>query len=172
MIPPASLVHSVPGRLRLKIPAARGDQAYFQKLAEVLRQAEGIIGVLVNATTGSVLIGHQWNSDQPLADLGRASQLFELQPAVFDPIWQRAADRVEQLHVQLSSFTRGEVGMRSAVLLILVALGLLQTMRGQVLVPASTLLLEAMKLIGLPEELQQHLPVRGPEQPMGFTQNR
>lgn len=172
MIPQASLVHSVPGRMRLKIPAARGDQAYFEKLGEVLRQAEGITGVLVNAVTGSVLIGHQWNSDRPLADLGRASQLFELQPAVFDPIWQRASGRMEQLHVRLSSFTRGEIGMRSAVLLVLVALGLVQAMRGQMLVPASSLLMEAMKLIGLPDELKHHLPVRGPEQPMKTAQGR
>jgi hypothetical protein len=168
----ANLVHSVPGRVRLKIPSARGDHTYFEELGELLRQTEGVIGVLINVATGSVLIGHQWDSDQPLADLGRSSQLFELDSAALDPLWQRAAECLQHTHLRLSRLTRGELGIRSTLLLSLVAMGLVQSLRGQMMGPASTLLVEALKLVGVPEEVKRPLPVRPAGHPTELAESK
>lgn len=154
----AVLVHSVPGRLRLKITAARGDVEYFRKLTEGLLALPGVTEVHAREITGSILIGHPWRSSEPLAIFGRDSGLFELKELALEPIAQQATVRVQRLHERMMRLTRGEVGIRSAALVALMALGLAQTARGQFLAPASSLLWYALQLAGIPQESPR--PVR------------
>jgi glycosyltransferase A (GT-A) superfamily protein (DUF2064 family) len=49
-------VHSVPGRLRVRIPAAKGQPTTAEKLADRLNALEGITSVAANPVTGSILI--------------------------------------------------------------------------------------------------------------------
>lgn len=156
----ADLVHSVPGRLRLKIADKRGDAGYFEDLCARLGELEGVVGVTANAATGSLLVLHDWQSEEALVRLGQASERFVLRPAAFEPIWQRTAAGLDQAHARLMRFTRGELGVRSALLLSLVLLSLRQAARGQVLGPASSLLWSALSLVGVPEERPVGLRVR------------
>ena len=56
--PDAYTVHQVPGRMRLRVPARRGDRAYFANVAQVLVAVPDVRSVRVNPSTGSVLVRH------------------------------------------------------------------------------------------------------------------
>lgn len=163
MTPRALLVHSVPGRLRLKIPDKRRDHDYFQRLQNELQTLEGVIELSLNAYTASALIGHDWPSDEILLHFAERTGLFVLDPAPFEPMWRRASVRLEQWDRRLATLTRGEVGVRSVLMLVTLLLGLRQAMRGQTLGPASNLLWYALTLAGIPEELPRPLRVQSPE---------
>ncbi|WP_254020369.1 hypothetical protein [Mesorhizobium escarrei] len=62
----ARVVHRTAGRLRIKIPAARYQVAFFANLQRDLLGAEGITSVTVNPTAASLVIVHD-NSVDPLA---------------------------------------------------------------------------------------------------------
>jgi hypothetical protein len=51
-------VHSVPGRLRVRIPAAKGNATTREKLVNQINALEGITSVVANPVTGSLLIGY------------------------------------------------------------------------------------------------------------------
>lgn len=53
---PAQIVHHIPGRLRIKLPQAKGNHALMRRINESLSPHEGIRRVETNAMTGSVLI--------------------------------------------------------------------------------------------------------------------
>lgn len=84
MIEQAQIVHHIPGRLRLKLPRAKGNQALLQHVKESLSPQPGIRRVEVNPTTGSVVI--HYNSDEhedyanQLAEHAESTQLFALKP--------------------------------------------------------------------------------------------
>ncbi len=54
----AYITHRIPGRLRLKIPAAKGRPDLLQRMAAAARSASDINSVECNPVTGSVLIHH------------------------------------------------------------------------------------------------------------------
>jgi hypothetical protein len=62
----AHVVHCVPGRLRIKIPAARNQIEFFANLQRQLLGAEGVSSVTVNPTAASLVIMHERGVD-PLA---------------------------------------------------------------------------------------------------------
>lgn len=49
------IAHQVPGRVRMKIPAGKGDPDLLRQVAEAFGQIPGIERVAVNATTGDVV---------------------------------------------------------------------------------------------------------------------
>jgi Heavy metal associated domain 2 len=62
----AHVVHRTPGRLRIKIPAARNQVAFFANLQRQLAGAEGISSVTVNPAAASLVVIHDSGVD-PLA---------------------------------------------------------------------------------------------------------
>ncbi len=52
----ATIAHHVPGRMRLKIPSAKGNEAVFEEIRQTLAVTPGIHDIEVNATTGSVTV--------------------------------------------------------------------------------------------------------------------
>ncbi|MEZ2128816.1 MULTISPECIES: HMA2 domain-containing protein [unclassified Sinorhizobium] len=62
----AQIVHSIPGRLRIKIPAARDQIPFFADLERKLLAAEGVLDVRVNPAAASVVIMYD-DSVDPLA---------------------------------------------------------------------------------------------------------
>ena len=51
-----TVVHAIPGRLRLKVDKVKGDPAFAQKVQDTVGQVTGIEGVEAKPLTGSVLI--------------------------------------------------------------------------------------------------------------------
>lgn len=70
LLPRAEIVHSMPGRARLRIADRRGDAAFFASLATALSTIAGVYKVDVTPFTGSVLIQHRG----PLARIGIAAR--------------------------------------------------------------------------------------------------
>ena len=52
----AQIVHHIPGRLRIKLPHAKGNHLLMRRISESFSPHHGIRRVETNATTGSVLI--------------------------------------------------------------------------------------------------------------------
>ena len=59
MMPEAIIAHESSGRLRIKIPASRGDAGVLAAYRDHLSQCPGIISVEINPITGSMLFLHQ-----------------------------------------------------------------------------------------------------------------
>lgn len=55
----AVVVHQIPGRVRMRIAARRGDAGYFSKLNDELRSIEGVRAVSTNHATSSVVLQHE-----------------------------------------------------------------------------------------------------------------
>ena len=54
-----TVIHSIPGRMRLRIPSLKGNENLARPLREHLSSIPGIAHVEVNPVTGSVLVVHQ-----------------------------------------------------------------------------------------------------------------
>ena len=50
------IAHQVPGRVRMKIPAGKGNPELLKQISEVFGAIPGIEEVTVNPTTGSVVL--------------------------------------------------------------------------------------------------------------------
>jgi hypothetical protein len=153
---PAYVAHSVPGRLRLRIPTKRGDAAYFADLHARLSNRQEVADVAVNAGTGSVLV--RLNAGFALADLAGGAQalsLFEVQSTPTAPA--KAVRRQSALMTAAGGFrtvdrfvaeaTGGYLDLKSSVFLVLVAMGLRQVVRGHFMVPGFTFLWHALNMM-------------------------
>jgi len=56
VLPRAYILHHIPGRLRIRVPEAKHNQALLEKLREALLSAPGVEAVDCNPLTGSMLI--------------------------------------------------------------------------------------------------------------------
>jgi hypothetical protein len=146
----AFIVHELPGRLRLKIPEKRGDTAYFTRLAEQLPHCPGVARVDGKAHTGSLLVLHA--SATRAADIDAYAErlgLFSLTDRPATPrrtLRQCANAGVDALDRGLLAASGGVVDLGSAILLMLLVLAARQAARGQVLVPAFSLLWFALEV--------------------------
>lgn len=126
MIPPAaSICHAVPGRIRVRVPGMRGNQAWFDALcADLVRRPEFSV-VSANARTGTILLRGRDLEPAGLTNLARTAGWFEL-----------LTDEVE-------SATKATGRPLAAIMLML---AVVQALRGQVMVPALGFLWYAMEL--------------------------
>jgi hypothetical protein len=143
MLAIAHCVHSVPGRVRYRIPERRGDGEFFVHLHDVLGGHEGIHAVAVNAATASVLIHHGTGADA-VAAAARASGLFEVVPMPNLTLGAQAAVGLRTADRGLNVITDGKVDMRTALFLGLTGLAIHQALKGHLLGPASTLIWYAL----------------------------
>ena len=121
----AQVVHYLPGRCRLRMPGMRGEADFFARLKSDLLCEFTDSRVTVNALTGSVLVEGKATNLGELERLGQERGWFELSVA------ECAADE--------STVPTGEAARRAMMAAFLV-LAVLQIARGQVLVPATSLL--------------------------------
>ncbi len=142
-------VHAVSGRTRLKIPSQRGDAAYFAQVAERLTECPGVVQVRVNSRTASVLISHQAPFEQ-IAAFAADEALFALAGENLHQFLSRyASENLQWLDELLGLSSNGALDLRSTLIISLVGLSLLQIARGQILLPATSLLWYAGHLLDL-----------------------
>jgi hypothetical protein len=128
-LPAAEIVHRIPGRMRLRVPAHQHDNAFFQRAEQTLAGITGIRRVRANPRTGSLLVEHDGIETAVLAaarDLG----LFT------------AAPPARSMPVPHANPSTSKGAMLGASPLNLVALGLagagvMQLARGEVVGSAS-----------------------------------
>jgi hypothetical protein len=153
MAPLARLVHTLPGRKRIRISEKRGDEAYFARLKKSLADCPGVVEVETNPATASVLVHHAANVTHFLHSAVK-QELFRLtrdnrpirtgaNPPV--PANRGTADK------SAPSF-RLSTNMRRLIFLGLIGMGIRQTSKGNIAVPAVTAFMDAIKILWLGKE--------------------
>jgi hypothetical protein len=130
-LPIARLVHTMPGRARLRIAERRGDEAFFAAIATGLSALAGVYHVEVRPLTGSVVIAH----GPPVGRIGAAAEQAGL--FVLDETIEEAAEWPD---LSIDAKTAATVGLG------LVAVW--QLLRGQIFPPAVTAAWYAAHLAG------------------------
>ncbi len=90
-------VHDIPGRLRVKIPQAKGRPDTAQEIEKLLRAIEGIDSTASNTTTGSVVINYNsrtLSSDKVLSALNQKGWLDRSKVATYDDVLQETVSKV------------------------------------------------------------------------------
>ena len=131
--PEASVAHSSTGRLRLKVPARRGDLAFFAELGGKLAAAPAVREVETNARTASILIKHD-SSDEALLSWADDHNLLTPTDRLLSPRCRSPA---------------AEPDLRTLLALLVLLLAVVQLFRGQLLGPATTLAFMAAQIARL-----------------------
>ena len=135
MIPDAFIAHESSGRLRIKIPASRGNAGLLAAYRDHLSQCPGIISVEINPITGSMLFLHQ-TSAAAIFDYAHAKNVFThkvLSPAANkkSPALQKdMADTFKGFDRQIRSLTDGDMDLRGMAFAALAISGISQILRG------------------------------------------
>lgn len=79
MTPIATIQHQIPGRLRLRIPARRGDVSFFHGIVQALSRLPSVEKLDAIPLTGSIIIRHS-GSAQAIAAAATEQGLFEIGP--------------------------------------------------------------------------------------------
>ena len=90
-------VHDIPGRLRVKIPLAKGRPDTAEEIEKLLKAIEGIDSTAMNTTTGSVVINYNikaLSSDKILSALNQKGYFDRSKVATRDDYLQETASRV------------------------------------------------------------------------------
>jgi hypothetical protein len=138
MIPAAALVHRSPGRVRLRMPAMRGDDDYFRTVERALAGRFG--AATANSATASVLLTGRI-SCLDVRRLGIEQTLFDLTL----PVATAAAEAPVTTATGAAVAPTADVAQAAAGILVLFAL--LQAARGNILAPAVTLLWYALEAL-------------------------
>jgi hypothetical protein len=137
-LPRAYIARHCPGEVRFKVPRCKGDAAFFQRVAESFGGLETVDSLEINPLTGSILLFHR-STPEELAGIAREQKLFALaaHPEAVPPATPNGGRE------------RGQLDLRTASTLFVLALGLVQLARGRVLGPASSLLWIAWQIASL-----------------------
>lgn len=77
-------LHSVPGRLRVKTPQVKGDEARAEEVRRMLLAIEGVSDIRVNTVTGSILVEYDPDrvSHSEFLEALREGELFDASKAM------------------------------------------------------------------------------------------
>lgn len=132
----ARVVHQTAGRVRLQLPQCRGDKDYFERLSQQLSGVRQVRTVRVNPLTGSVVIEYDGALDEVIASLQAAVPIeLERLPARTEaqrPSPFAAAERTFRI---VSGRDINPMWMAGV---LFGAVGVVQSVRGKVLIPALT----------------------------------
>lgn len=130
----ARLVHTAPGRVRLRIPALRRATRSLTELASTLEKIEGVGNVHPNEMTGSLLIEGMRMSLEQLQQIAQRAAHVQISRESAEPTdaaliaWERTSMRALERGAPLA----------------LLGLAIVQATRGQLLPPALSLALYAL----------------------------
>jgi hypothetical protein len=127
MIPSAEIVHRINGRLRLRVPERRGDDVWFADTRRALAGFPGVLRVAANSDTGSFLIR------------GKDLALRRIPEIAEDRGWFMLSDS----HRHRKPASDALAGLAP----VFFGLAVLQAARGQIMVPALSLLWYALEII-------------------------
>lgn len=148
MLPVAYVAHHAGDRLRLRIPARKGDAAFFAHVERDLATCPGVAYAEANPLTASILI-HYHGDLGDLANAVSARQLFtlELPRLPESTVLDVVAERVERLDQAVIRASNGALDLETVAFLGLIGASIVQLARGQALAPASTLLANAVAIL-------------------------
>lgn len=132
-LPEAVICHQSARRLRLRVPARRGDAAYFARVVKRLAGPAGAAAPAANPATGSLLWTGEDLDPSAIAAQARRLDLFRVRTAE-DPaptLMHRVVRPVAGVDRTLREMTGGTIDLPTAVFLALLGTGLLQLLRGR-----------------------------------------
>lgn len=151
--PRAVICHVTSGRLRLRIPERRRDEAFFAHLEERLSAWPGVEHVGVDAITAGVVV--RFADGPAFAARIRETDIFELEErdpaaAVSTPsVLEETRQGLKRVDARLRELTGGAGDIASLVFFALLAGGVYQLARGNIAAPAVTLLWYAAEVLKL-----------------------
>lgn len=127
-----TIVHQIPGRIRMRVPDKRNDAAYFSRLSESLAGIEGVRSSQVTPRTGSVVLHYD----------GDAGLLLERMREQIPRLVIENYHRVKNSSLIGTRPFRIVSGRQLSPMFMLgtalAAVGMLQTFRGKIAVPSIT----------------------------------
>jgi len=146
-LPVAFVTHSVPGRVRIRIPTMRHQDEYFARLRDKLTAVPGLRRLTTNTRTASVLLEYT-GEIEPLEALGSRLDAFTLgarpHPHSLSEWLHTFTTAPDDLVKQLSN---GRIDMAGVTALVLTGFGISQIVRGHALPAGWTLLWNATNLV-------------------------
>ena len=135
MVPLARLVHSLPGRKRVKVDEKRGDAAYFATLEKELTGV--VVAVEINPLTGTALISHA-TEDASLSEYANEHELFHLGENETPPPTARPSIVGGTEVAEHKSYTKSgkRPDIRWLIFLGMMGMGVVQAIEGNIAVPA------------------------------------
>lgn len=152
------IAHQTSGRVRIDLPAKRGDAAYFSSLSQQMAGLNEVLAVRTNPLTGSLIIEYDGPLDALLHRFDDMAIDILAQPAAAGAGTAAAA---RDAATQNSALPYRLVSGRNMHPMVLVglafgALGLVQVVRGQVLVPALSAFWYAARAFRLAKSLKEY----------------
>jgi hypothetical protein len=148
MLPRATVCHSTPGRLRIRLDAGRRDDAYLGHVADRLSRCAGIVEARANPLTGSLVIEHRSDASS-IARHAAEAGLFVLGPAprAVRPLSEQVAATLDGAQRRVDRALGGVLDTRGLIFALLVGAALFQAGEGALLGPAATLLWYAVHVL-------------------------
>jgi len=143
--PDARIVHTIPGRTRLRTRGMKGNDEYFDQLASALTAIAGVHRVLVNSRTESVLIEH----DAPIEQIFKEAEQrgYLRQDSTPPESYLASIDRaIKETDVRLKVASSGKVDLETITFVSFVAGGIYQMFNNHGLPAGVTLLRYAVEL--------------------------
>jgi cation transport ATPase len=130
----AVLVHQVPGRIRLRVEDMRGDADYFSALSKGFSGLDVVQHVKVNPSTASIVIEFSDSLENLARKMRQHGMVIENQHMEHSERPRRPPRNADMAPLNLVSGRNiNAMFMLSA---LMVAVGLVQTYRGRIFVPA------------------------------------
>jgi hypothetical protein len=162
--PLARVVHSIPGRARLRTLGIKGDRAALSELQSALEGAPGVRNVQVNPTTGSFVVEHEGSIEAVLrATEARGALLIEEEVGESYLVTLHRALAESDRRIQERS--KGRLNLETLSFFGFVAGGVYQVFNHHALPAGVTLLRYAVELVTATavDQMRQaaKLPTRG-----------
>jgi hypothetical protein len=148
--PEAHISHAAAGRVRIKVPARRGDADYFARAAARFGECPGVQRIATNPLTASILIEHTTDT-AAILDFAKAGDVVSLQRERGETVSLAATLReaAADADARLRRAAGDALDLWSATSLIFFTLACIQVLRGQYMGPATALLWTAIAAMRL-----------------------
>lgn len=147
MRPTAYVVHRTRQRMRLRVPEKRGEPEWFGQAAASLERLDWVDRVETGPLSASLILYGDATGDlnERLAQI----DVFQFQPQAprVPPATEQIKHGLARIDRALQSPDDGRTNLRSLLFLLMLILAGVQMARGQVMVPAVSLLWYAMQLV-------------------------
>ncbi len=143
--PLARVVHSIPGRTRLRTHGIKGDAAALSALQSALEDTRGVQTVQVNRVTGSVLVEHDADIHDVLQEVERRG-ILRLEEEAREPYLTQIHRALAESDQRLRQVSSGRIDLETLSFMGFVAGGIYQCFNGHGLPAGVTLLRYAVEL--------------------------
>ena len=136
--PEAIVVHKMEGRLRIRVPARKGDIPYFGAVKDALSSLKGVEAVEVTPYTGSILV-RGVATVEAVVDAAQSRGLFavrEEQAVKVTAFHDVVSSQVGALNERIKTATGATFDLPGLAFMALVGAGIYQIARGNFAAPA------------------------------------